>query len=207
MCNVAASVDVCRPWTTFLPLALVLGVAMLKEGIEDYKRYLQDLEVNKRKLQVYDRTSQQFVKQKWADVRVGDIVIVHKNENFPADLLCLTAENDEGICYIETMQLDGETNLKIRKAMDQTKHITKDTIGDFRGTVRCEPPNSRLYQFTGNLELEPPLVPTSAVVPISQGAILLRGCSLRNTNRILGLVIYAGAHAVVCLGSEVRLSV
>ena len=29
------------------------------------------------------------------------------------DLLFMTAENEEGTCYIETMNLDGETNLKV----------------------------------------------------------------------------------------------
>lgn len=39
-----------RPWTTFLPLAVVLGVSMIKEGIEDYKRHRQDWQINNRKV-------------------------------------------------------------------------------------------------------------------------------------------------------------
>lgn len=128
----------------------------------------------------------------WKDVSAGDIIIVHKNHYIPADLLFLSAENEEGICYIETMQLDGETNLKIKKALDETKDMREATIGQFAGTVHCEPPNSRLYQFTGNLDLEPPLVLSTSKVPLTPAAILLRGCSLRNTNRVFGLVIYAG---------------
>jgi hypothetical protein len=99
----------------------------------------------------------------------------------------------EGICYIETMQLDGETNLKIKKALDETKVLRHASIADFRGLVHCEPPNSRLYQFTGNLELQPPLVATTGTLSLSPASMLLRGCSLRNTHRIYGLVIYAGA--------------
>jgi phospholipid-transporting ATPase len=123
---------------------------------------------------------------------VGDIIIVHKNHYIPADLLFLSAENDEGICYIETMQLDGETNLKIKKALDETKDMREETIGHFVGTVHCEPPNSRLYQFTGNLDLEPPLVLSPTKLSVTPSAVLLRGCSLRNTNRIFGMVLYAG---------------
>lgn len=131
-------------------------------------------------------------------MRVGDIIIVHKNQYIPADLLFLSAENEEGICYIETMQLDGETNLKIKKALDETKDMRKETIGQFIGTVHCEPPNSRLYQFTGNLDLQPPLVPSTTKLPLTPAAILLRGCSLRNTHRIFGMVVYAGKGVAAC---------
>ena len=67
-----------RPWTTFLPLGLVLGIAMIKEGIEDYKRYRQDVEVNKRGVEVFDAAARAFVSKTWADVRVGDIIAVYK---------------------------------------------------------------------------------------------------------------------------------
>jgi hypothetical protein len=42
----------CRPWTTFLPLGIVLGAAMIKEAVEDYRRHKQDVEVNNRKVEV-----------------------------------------------------------------------------------------------------------------------------------------------------------
>jgi len=137
------------------------------------------------------------VTKTWKDVRVGDIIIVRKNHYFPADLLFLSAENEEGICYIETMQLDGETNLKIKKALDETKDMREATIGKFHGVVHCEPPNSRLYQFTGNLDLDPPLVLSTTKLALTPAAMLLRGCSLRNTNRVFGLVIYAGGVLVM----------
>jgi phospholipid-transporting ATPase len=107
-------------------------------------------------------------------------------------VLFLGAENEEGTCYIETMQLDGETNLKIKKAVDHTKHHNQHTLGGFLGTVHCEPPNSRLYTFVGNLETFESVDAQPAVVSLGPASVLLRGCSLRNTNRVFGLVIYAG---------------
>lgn len=62
--------------------------------------------------------------------------------------------------------------------------------------IQCEPPNSRLYLFVGNLELEPPLVKAPVTVPLSASSLLLRGCSLRNTERIYGAVVYAGESGV-----------
>ncbi len=171
----------------------VLGVSMIKEAREDYKRHKADNEVNNRGIDVLDAESGEFQRRKWQDVQVGDIIMVKKNHFFPADLLFLTAENEEGTCYVETMNLDGETNLKIKKALDETKDLTHATLKGFRGGVECEPPNSRLYQFTGNLLLAPPLVPEERTIPVNPAAILLRGCALRNTEHVFGAVIYAGA--------------
>ncbi|WIA12055.1 hypothetical protein OEZ85_012134 [Tetradesmus obliquus] len=190
-----------RPWTTFLPLGIVLGAAMIKEAVEDYRRHKQDVEVNNRKVQVFNTDVGQFETRTWRDIHVGDIIIVHKGENFPADLLFLSAENEEGICYIETMQLDGETNLKIKKALDETKDLRHHSIGHFAGSVTCEPPNSRLYQFTGKFEAMPPLVQAPCMLPLSPAAMLLRGCSLCNTHRIYGLVIYAGHDTKIFMNS------
>lgn len=83
--------------------------------------------------QVFNSSSNKFDTKTWRDIRVGDIIIVNKGEYIPADLLFLSAENAEGICYIETMQLDGETNLKIKKALDETKGLRYDTLGQFAG--------------------------------------------------------------------------
>ncbi|KAG2495688.1 hypothetical protein HYH03_006288 [Edaphochlamys debaryana] len=176
-----------RAWTTWTPLIIVLGVAMLKEGIEDYKRYKLDKEINNRQVQVLDPEQSEYVEKSWKDVKVGDIVVVTKDQQFPADLLFLTSETEEGTCYIETMNLDGETNLKIKKAPDETKDLSQLDLIKFReATIECEGPNARLYQFTGNMLLD------GKTLPISPAAILLRGCNLRNTAKAVGAVIYAG---------------
>jgi P-type E1-E2 ATPase len=73
-----------RPWTTFLPLGIVLGVAMIKEAVEDYKRHRQDVEVNNRTVQVFSHAKDGFEEKTWKDINVGDVIIVHKDEFFPA---------------------------------------------------------------------------------------------------------------------------
>ncbi|CAI9263324.1 unnamed protein product [Lactuca saligna] len=65
---------------------------------------------------------------------VGDTVRVKQDGFFPADLLLLASTNPDGICYIETANLDGETNLKIRKAMEKTwDYMTQEKASNFKG--------------------------------------------------------------------------
>ena len=65
-------------------------------------------------------------------MQVGEIIKVEKDHFFPADLLLVSSTNDDGIAYVETMNLDGETNLKIKKALDQTKGLTETNLNDFK---------------------------------------------------------------------------
>ena len=65
-------------------------------------------------------------------LQVGDILQVMKDTFFPADLLLLAVpESADGLAYVETINLDGESNLKIKKALDQTQHLTLSTMQDF----------------------------------------------------------------------------
>ncbi|KAK9829125.1 hypothetical protein WJX72_004020 [[Myrmecia] bisecta] len=180
------------PVTTFTPLVLVLGVSMGKEALEDLRRYQADVEVNKRAMEVYDPASKAFVTRQWRDIKVGEVVRIKKDTFFPADLLLLSSTNPDGICYIETINLDGESNLKIKKALDQTKSLDEQSLGNFSGELHCEQPNASLYTFTGNLKLGAPFVEAPVTLPLSPASILLRGSSLRNTESAIGVVVFAG---------------
>ncbi|XP_026564725.1 phospholipid-transporting ATPase IB isoform X4 [Pseudonaja textilis] len=92
------------------------------------------------------------------------------------------------MCYIETANLDGETNLKIRQGLIQTANLqSKEDLMKMSGTIECEGPNRHLYDFTGNLRLE-----NQSPVPIGPDQILLRGAQIRNTQWVLGIVVYTG---------------
>lgn len=61
------------------------------------------------------RKEGRYVKTLWKEVRVGDIVHLSCNEVIPADILLLKCSDEQGLCYIETANLDGESNLKQRE--------------------------------------------------------------------------------------------
>ncbi|KAL7100698.1 hypothetical protein ACP275_08G011200 [Erythranthe tilingii] len=168
------------------PLVLVIGATMAKEALEDWRRMKQDVEANNRKVKVYDR-NHKFQDTRWKKLRVGDLVKVHKDEYFPADLLLLSSSYDDGICYVETTNLDGETNLKVKHALDFTSSLHEDnSFQQFKAVIKCEDPNDDLYTFVGTLYYD------GQQYPISLQQLLLRDSKLRNTEHVYGVVVFTG---------------
>nr|CAD1843146.1 unnamed protein product [Ananas comosus var. bracteatus] len=136
------------------PLAFVVGLSMAKEALEDWRRFVQDMKVNSRKVS-FHKGDGQFSYKHWQKIQVGDVVKVEKDQFFPADLLLLSSSYEDGICYVETMNLDGETNLKVKRALEVTLPLDEDgTFREFKAIIRCEDPNPSLYTFVGNFEYE-----------------------------------------------------
>ncbi|KAG2606681.1 hypothetical protein PVAP13_4NG211787 [Panicum virgatum] len=177
------------------PLAFVVGLSMLKEGLEDWRRFIQDMKVNNRKVSVH-KGDGEFVYRHWEELCVGDVVKVEKGQFFPADLLLLSSSYEDGICYVETMNLDGETNLKVKRSLEATLPLEEDeSFKDFQAVIRCEDPNPSLYTFTGNFEYE------RQVYALDPFQILLRDSKLRNTSFIYGVVIFTGHDSKVMQNS------
>lgn len=128
-----------------------------------------------------------FVEKPWQQVSVGDVVKVQKDQYFPSDLLLLSSSYEDGVCYVETMNLDGETNLKAKRCIEATLSLNEDdTMSKFEATIYCEDPNPNLYSFVGNLEFE------NESHPLCPAQVLLRDSKLRNTEYIYGVVIFTG---------------
>ncbi|XP_060740615.1 probable phospholipid-transporting ATPase IA isoform X3 [Tachysurus vachellii] len=173
-------------WTTLVPLLFILVVAAVKEVIEDLKRHKADSVVNKKETQVLRNGAWEIVH--WEKVEVGDIVKVNGKDYVPADTILLSSSEPQGMCYIETSNLDGETNLKIRQGLHVTSEIKDiDSLMRFSGRMECESPNRHLYEFVGNIRLD-----GHSTVPLGPDQILLRGAQLRNTQWVHGIVVYTG---------------
>lgn len=146
----------------------------------------------------------QFVEKSWRDIKVGDVLRVEGGENFPADLILISSSEPEGLCYIETSNLDGEVNLKIKQALPQTATILNPVdMTHLQGTIRSEQPNNRLYNYDG-------VLCTSALnevgktrdYPLDPTQLLLRGAQLRNTLWIYGIVVFTGHETKLMLNSR-----
>ncbi|KAK1934776.1 putative phospholipid-translocating P-type ATPase [Babesia divergens] len=136
--------------TYFGPLTLVLFVSLLKEGCDDYKRYLRDREANSQKYEILTPNGINEVNAE--KITVGSIVKLRKNQRVPADMILLRSSEANGCSFIRTDQLDGETDWKLKKAVHTTQFLeSADEIVKLNAVCCCEPPRQEIYSFNGKI--------------------------------------------------------
>ncbi|KAJ1359225.1 amino acid transporter tat1 [Parelaphostrongylus tenuis] len=182
-------------YTTAVPFVLILAVSALKEIFEDIKRRRADYKVNSFSTTLLENNS--WTPREWREIRVGDVVRVDNDQLFPADMMLLASSEPQSMCYIETSNLDGETNLKIKQALPVTSSMTTlEKISDFKAIIECELPNRHVNEFTGNLIYQ------DNRIPFGIDQLLLRGARLKNTPWIFGAVVYTGHDAKLLMNSK-----
>jgi len=136
----------------------------------------------------------------WKKLEVGDIVLLRDNDQVPADIVVLSTSDPDGMCYLETKNLDGETNLKPRRSVKATSTITsEDEIEKSSFFLDSEPPHQNLYNYHAVLRYQDPSSGEQKQEPATINELLLRGCSLRNTSWVIGLVVFTGADTKIML--------
>ncbi|KAF4731277.1 hypothetical protein FOZ62_015374, partial [Perkinsus olseni] len=119
-------------WATIAPLVFVLSVTMAKDAIEDYRRYANDNKVNRRLCRVVvkakaaldaDHETGGLELIPWENITAGSIVYLSKGEEVPADMLLVASSASDGLVYIETSQLDGESALKVKQALPEARRM------------------------------------------------------------------------------------
>ncbi|KAG2391983.1 hypothetical protein C9374_013468 [Naegleria lovaniensis] len=172
------------PLLSIVPIAIILGVNFIREGGEDFFRYLNDRKVNNAKTKVLRDNEFRTVATK--DVRVGDIVKVEENEEFPADLVLISSNFEDGSCSIETSNLDGESALKSRYSPSNlSTYNTSQRLSTLKGVIKCQEPNQHLHKFRGSITVD------GVDSPISHQNLLLKGSVLKS-GFIHGVVVYTG---------------
>lgn len=187
--NFIPVVNAFQPEVGLIPICVIMLLTALKDAWEDFRRYQSDRKVNNTPCLIYSRREKNYVERRWKDVRVGDFVKVVCNEIVPADLLLLYSSEPNGICHIETANLDGETNLKQRMVVSGLfpSNLEFEPENFNSMFVVCERPNDNLNHFKCYIEK-----PDKDKVGASIESLLLRGCTVRNTNHAVGFVVYAG---------------
>jgi phospholipid-translocating ATPase len=139
-----------------------------------------------------------WAKIEWQDIRVGDIIQLQRDENVPADIVLLHATGPNGVAFIETMALDGETNLKSKQACPLlAKHCSSiAAMEECEAEVVSEDPNIDLYNFEGRVTVN------GETMPLTSNEVVYRGSTLRNTSRAIGLVINSGEECKIRMNAN-----
>jgi phospholipid-translocating P-type ATPase (flippase) len=192
--------------TVLIPLTGVLIIAGVLKVLEDIERHKADTKANSSVTEVFDRATNSFVPKFWSEIVVGDMVRIKSREPIPADLAVLQVwepnpEAPKGACYVETKSLDGETNLKHRNVPASLvgKLTSNEDLTNFHGRIRMEHPNNLIDSFTGILESEQ----YGGKMVLQPANVILRGCVLRSTDFIVGIVVNTG-HDVKVMQSKLE---
>ncbi|KAH7889506.1 hypothetical protein F5I97DRAFT_1844721 [Phlebopus sp. FC_14] len=134
----------------------------------------------------------------WEDVRVGDFVKIMNNEPIPADVLICSTSEEDNVAFVETKNLDGETNLKSRNASSaltdlRTAHDCVGRLNSF--TIECDRPDTNMYKLNATVSRN------GDKSPVDVQMILLRGTVLRNTEWAIGVVLFTGMDTKIVLNS------
>ncbi|KAG1255881.1 hypothetical protein G6F68_010046 [Rhizopus microsporus] len=148
---------------------------------------------------------------KWKELNVGDYVKLENDQDVPADIVILSTSETDNICYIETQNLDGETNLKQRQGLPGTATLhNEQDCEQARFYIESEPPHVNIYQYNAVLRWQVDVNDTETIRSgvshekadaVTHNNLLLRGCVLRNTKWVIGIVVYTGSETKIMLNS------
>jgi phospholipid-transporting ATPase len=190
------------PITSVLPVVFILGVNMLKDLVEDFKRFRKNRKENNRVVTVI--RNGQKVPIRTGQLTVGEIVYLTSEDAVPADLLILYASNPGNKCYVETSQLDGEANMKPRFGKSQTAYLNNDEIlSQFTGDIRLNAPVKDLEKVEGTISFEN-ANGEHIEEAIGPENMVLKGCTLKNTATFYGVVCYTGMESKLMLNTSKR---
>uniref|UniRef100_A0A674CHC2 Phospholipid-transporting ATPase n=1 Tax=Salmo trutta TaxID=8032 RepID=A0A674CHC2_SALTR len=179
------------PVTSGLPLFFVITVTAIKQGYEDWLRHKADNEVNKYLVTVLEdgrRACKESEK-----IKVGDVVEVVEDETFPCDLILLQSSREDETCFVTTASLDGESNHKTHYTVPDTER----NLESLSATIECEQPQPDLYKFV--------TVFSQCVVffrSLGPENLLLKGATLKNTQKIYGVAVYSGMETKMALNYQ-----
>lgn len=193
-------------WSTAAMLGGMVAISMIVSWFDDKARGRSDRRINERRTEVVAGAgcmkNIHGMQTEWQEIKVGDVLRLTEGQEIPADVVILAADSRSkgGICYVSTANLDGEPDLKLKHAIFRAD--SEEVSRTYQGYVWVEAPQNKLYSFNGRLELTFPNDPSMPQYRLSIDNVLLRGCVVKNTNAILGLVIYTGSDTRIMMNSQ-----
>lgn len=178
-----------NPASTWGPLIFIFAVSATKEAWDDYNRYLSDKKANEKEVWVVRKGIRKHIQAQ--DVCVGNVVWLRENDEVPCDLVLIGTSDPQGLCYVETAALDGETDLKTRVVASACMGIDSELLHKIKGVIECPVPDKDIRRFDANMRLFPPFLDND-ICPLTIKNTILQSCYLRNTEWACGVAVYTG---------------
>lgn len=143
------------------------------------------------------------------DLKVGDILVLKKDQRVPADVVILKslsndAEGEDetsGEAFIRTDQLDGETDWKLRIAPPLTQGLS---CSEFRGlTINAAAPSREVNSFVASLTYNSQVgSPKSSSVGLSIDNTAWSNTVLASNSTTLAAIVYTGPETRAALSTS-----
>jgi magnesium-transporting ATPase (P-type) len=187
------------PVSSVLPVVFILGVNMLKDFVEDLRRYINDRTANNRSVSVIRDGKRLTVRA--GSLKVGEVVHLKSEDVVPADILVLNASNKGNKCYVETSQLDGEANMKPKFGRSSTAYLNSDEIaGELQGDITVNAPVKELDKVEGIIRFTN-TQGKEVTETIGPENVVFKGCTIKNTTDVYGVCLYTGMESKVMLNT------
>ncbi|CAB3221059.1 unnamed protein product [Arctia plantaginis] len=191
-----ASIRIGYLYTYWGPLCFVLAVTLIREAVDDFRRHRRDKEVNRQRYEriVLDTPEdgyRPFITEQVpaSKLRVGDIVMLHKGQRVPADMILLRTNETMGTVFIRTDQLDGEIDWKLRIPLPSIQKLPTDAhLLDINAQIFIESPVKDIHSFIGTCTRSDEEESDSLEIENT----LWSGCVVAS-GQATGLVIYTGS--------------
>lgn len=181
-------------FTYFSPLVLVVCLSLLKDALDEWKRFRRDHVAN---VEVYEKLTRggEIVPVRSANIKVGDLLLLHHDRRVPADCVVLHTSEKTGTTFIRTDQLDGETDWKLRYPLRTTRGLTYTQLSRLRLNLNCEAPHKDIYSFAGTLDTA-----TGQTESVTMENVMWSSCVVA-TGTVVAAVVYTGPETRSALNS------
>lgn len=194
-------------YISIMPLAFILTVTAIKDGVEDYYRHKEDKRNNS--LRVWRLSeSGEFVSDVARNVVVGDILKIYRNCEVSADCICIGSSNSDGSAYINTASLDGENAPKARRSGSQINKLNASELSELQGRIICAPNTKSLDDFVGTMiftSLRNPIeteINLEDPIPLDVSNFYYRGSYVSNVDYIHAFVLFSGTETTMMLNRK-----
>ena len=178
-----------------IPLTSIILLNGFKDYLEDRKRKISDNIENNNEILIYNQTAKRFIQDIWENIKLGDIIKVKKEDKFPCDLIFIQSSPEaKGQCKVDTKNINGETNLHIKKINPK---LNIRNLSEINHLCIAKKPNEHIYEFEAILHK---IEFNNNILDINKDDsyyfnydnFILRGSSLRQTEYIIGIAVYIG---------------